>query len=456
MFRRFKFGSTLALVSGGVAMTLSASALAQTVTMGTPAVTRSSYRPGTEALSDATVKLTLTRADCKDDELEYEFAVNVAGWDKKYQLEAWAGPASAKCNEQYSANPSTRTCWELGKLTVSNGTAKIKFTPKQLFGLEANVSTSIIDGCDDEPNSPNRQSFNVTFMVTYSSEVKGTPFNQPIYYDMGAPNVPKDVKAEVAESALRVNWSAVDDESEITYKFYCSTNVDYRPDGCDSALGQGKGGTGGTTGSGGSGGTSGSGGASSTGGSGALGGDTSLGGTTADTTTTGLSVDGASIGGIFPAGDAFQTVGGSGGSGGDTSGSGGSSGATGTETNTAGSSGQTSYSTVPYGEVFPCGSVRGRTNETGFTKTVLKNGQPYAVAVTATDLYGNESERSVPACATPVLVDTFFERYRNAGGEGGGGFCNFRGGRTPTTTAALFLLFLGTMIRLRQNAKRES
>jgi hypothetical protein len=484
MFRRSKFGSALALVFGGVATTLSASAIAQTVTMGNPAVTRNSYREGTESLSDATVKLTLTRADCKNDELEYTFAVNVTGWDKKYQLEAWAGPASAKCNEQYSANPSTRTCWELGKLTVSNGTARIKFTPKELFGLAPEkATTSVISSCDDEPNSPNRQSFNVTFMVTFSSEVKGTPFNQPIYFDMGAPTVPKDVRADIAESALRVEWSAVNDESEITYKFYCSENVDFRPTGCESDLGKSgisAGGAGGGSGTGGgNGGASGSSGSSlgGTGGAGgatAMGGDTAIGGTTSDamTTTTAVATDSPVVSGIFSNWGVFQTVGGATGSGGtsaatsDTSvvaGAGGTTsaetgagGTTSTETGTGGSSGQDTGTPLPYSKSFFCGSVRGRTNETGFTKTILDNGQPYAVAVTATDLYGNESEKSVPSCATPALVDTFYERYRDAGGNGGGGFCNFRGGRTSTETAALFLLFLGTMIRLRHNAKREA
>jgi hypothetical protein len=53
----------------------------------------------------------------------------------------------------------------------------------------------------------------------------------------------------------------------------------------------------------------------------------------------------------------------------------------------------------------------------------LQNGVSYDLSVRATDTYGNTSPISAPFAATPVQIDDFYNRYRNAGGraEGGGG-----------------------------------
>ena len=48
----------------------------------------------------------------------------------------------------------------------------------------------------------------------------------------------------------------------------------------------------------------------------------------------------------------------------------------------------------------------------------------YTIAVAAIDSVGNQGQLSEPTCATPMEVDDFFELYRDAGGEAGGGFCS--------------------------------
>lgn len=53
----------------------------------------------------------------------------------------------------------------------------------------------------------------------------------------------------------------------------------------------------------------------------------------------------------------------------------------------------------------------------------LQNNVSYAVAVAALDNYGNPGTLSTVACATPVLVDDFWQLYREKGGRAGGGFC---------------------------------
>ncbi|WP_437817453.1 hypothetical protein [Sorangium sp. So ce1078] len=71
-----------------------------------------------------------------------------------------------------------------------------------------------------------------------------------------------------------------------------------------------------------------------------------------------------------------------------------------------------------------CGKV-GRANRGEALD--LDNGTSYVVGVAAYDLVGNAGPLSELSCATPVDVDGFFEKYREAGGKAGGGFCSVEG-----------------------------
>jgi hypothetical protein len=51
----------------------------------------------------------------------------------------------------------------------------------------------------------------------------------------------------------------------------------------------------------------------------------------------------------------------------------------------------------------------------------------YSVAVAAIDGVGNAGKLSNVTCQTPSPVDDFFQVYRDAGGQGGGGFCSVPG-----------------------------
>jgi hypothetical protein len=85
---------------------------------------------------------------------------------------------------------------------------------------------------------------------------------------------------------------------------------------------------------------------------------------------------------------------------------------------------------------FKCGEATGRGSRDGQTKKLV-NGTYYAVAVAATDLVRNQGRLSPISCSTPQEVITFFEEYKNAGGQGGGGFCGFSGSNKANS---LFLL----------------
>ena len=95
---------------------------------------------------------------------------------------------------------------------------------------------------------------------------------------------------------------------------------------------------------------------------------------------------------------------------------------------------------------YKCGNAEktsSRGNATGLIDNV-----PYNVAVAATDTYRNTGIISAPACAIPQPVTGFFEAYRNAGGEAGGGFCSFSLRRQPLPL--IVLLGLGTCLVLRR------
>jgi hypothetical protein len=84
-----------------------------------------------------------------------------------------------------------------------------------------------------------------------------------------------------------------------------------------------------------------------------------------------------------------------------------------------------------------CGTVGAQGATGGETKEVLENSVNYAVAVATEDDANNVGVLSKLACATPQDITGFFEAYRAAGGQAGGGFCSFG----PSTRGSLATLF---------------
>jgi hypothetical protein len=77
----------------------------------------------------------------------------------------------------------------------------------------------------------------------------------------------------------------------------------------------------------------------------------------------------------------------------------------------------------------------------GKTDDELQNNMLYAVGVASTDAFGNVGVLSNVACGTPQDVTGFYEAYRAAGGQAGGGFCSFaRPRRADMAFAGLLLL----------------
>ncbi len=81
------------------------------------------------------------------------------------------------------------------------------------------------------------------------------------------------------------------------------------------------------------------------------------------------------------------------------------------------------------------------------------NGQVYAIAVAATDSFGNVGELSSPICQFPETTSDFWRDYRNAGGTSGGG-CTVEGPAVPVGSVSLLLVggvvVLSTLRRARR------
>jgi hypothetical protein len=194
-------------------------------------------------------------------------------------------------------------------------------------------------------------------------------------YDIKAPPPPSNLSANSGDQTLVTTFTAPTGETNLLhYRFYCSVIGDP-----PAATANGTGATGGT------------------------------GGTAGTEATAGADAGGA-------AADAGGTAG----------------------TSTAGSSGTAStpsdpdcQSSIlvpgepPPSDAIDCGSIGAQGATGGETTPVLDNDTKYAVAVATEDNVNNIGNLSSLACNVPRDTTGFYEAYREAGGQAGGGYCTF-------------------------------
>jgi hypothetical protein len=77
----------------------------------------------------------------------------------------------------------------------------------------------------------------------------------------------------------------------------------------------------------------------------------------------------------------------------------------------------------------------------------------YAVAVSAVDELGNPGPLSNIDCEAPEDLEEFFEAYRRAGGQGGGGFCSVDRGASGSLA---WLLAASTLLALLWRRKERA
>jgi hypothetical protein len=105
-----------------------------------------------------------------------------------------------------------------------------------------------------------------------------------------------------------------------------------------------------------------------------------------------------------------------------------------------------------------CGESVGATGTTAQANGVggkpLENGKSYAVAVAGTDQFGNVGVLSSVLCEVPEETTDFWEGYRSAGGQAGGGYCAATAVGLPAgSLAALGLACAVALSSLRRRMK---
>lgn len=111
------------------------------------------------------------------------------------------------------------------------------------------------------------------------------------------------------------------------------------------------------------------------------------------------------------------------------------------------SDGSKIFPTAEFNSKYECGSIAGNTGTTVVASSIgsapLTNGTTYAVAVAATDKFGNVGELSDVICETPEVTTDFWGEYKSAGGQAGGG-CSTSGSEVPIGGISALVVIVAT------------
>lgn len=325
------------------------------------------------------------RKDCLDDATA-TFSLAIRGAPTNALFQVWAGTG---CDQYANRSPTavSRTCTLLtGDLAPLDQRVEVHL--RDMVASPGSTVSQSVEQCDAS-STAGLQTRTLYFVVsdpnTNNSLVTGTT-SWAFSYDVKAPPPPTGVTAASGDETLVTTFTAPSGETNLLhYKFYCS------PIGDPPATAAGTGGTAGT--------------------------DT--GGTTS--TDTGGADSGAA--GVDTGGTTTQA---------------GTAGTTSVDTNC------TSAILIP-GEPPPegameCGEIGAQGATGGETSPVLTNDMEYVVAIATEDNVNNVGALSQLACNIPKDTTGFYEAYREAGGEAGGGFCTFAPAHKGSTLWGLTLL----------------
>jgi hypothetical protein len=381
-------------------------AAAQTVTLnsggllrlnadGTTAPTRS----GSSNVPDKVI----TYDDCALDR-QYELGLATTGASTSIRLQAWAG--ATDCSNVNNRTASTQQCWKVVEgdipIDLKNNGAKPRIRVRDILANvkskgEAYVGPTSADVC----GSTVKQNLSVYIFWRQADAAVGTPVNQDFVVQVQGPNAPTGLKIGVGDELLVAEWtppSGVTDTQ--SYRVYCDdgTTATTEPDAGNTQDAAAQ--------------------------------DAAMQDATtvedASTPDTDASVDAASAVGSSDASTPTALP-------------------SGCPTNVRLTPGKT-----PSTKFRLCAS--GTSASTSKTDLLgLINGAPYAVAVAAVDSVGNPGVLSEIACGTPTPVDTFFDAYRNAGGEAGG--CSSASASPSIAVSLLGLLGIASLAKQRRSRR---
>jgi hypothetical protein len=348
--------------------------------------------------SDAQFPFWISRQDCVDD-AKLIFRPKVTGITnaQRTPLQVWVG-SNVDCTDVNQRTGTNARCSLVAEVRVPNNTTAepIEVSSRDVARAAATSLGTDVQGRGRLIDCDAQLEENLTFylmVVDGGGNVQGTVAKwEDTQIDLVGPPPPDEIEAGIGESKLILEWEVAEsDERQDTdsWEFYC----DFATNPEETMQGEGGAisvGVGGTTGVAGAAGAAGSGVGIGQGGAGSISDDP----TCAPTTM---------VPGKVPE------------------------------------------------KAMRCGSAQGLATRNGRAKP-LENFQRYAVGISAVDKVGNRGVLSRVACQTPEPVTTFFEAYRAAGGEGGGGFCNF--GAAPASGLLSTALAASAAWLIRRRRKR--
>jgi hypothetical protein len=342
------------------------------------------------------------RKDCLDDATA-TFSLAIRGFPTNASFQVWAGTG---CDNYANRSPTavSKTCTALTDV-LQPVDRSVDVHLRDMVAAPGSQATNAVEQCDAS-STAGLQSRTLYFVVsdpnTNNSLNTGTGSTWAFTYDVKAPPPPTGVTASSGDETLVTKFTAPSGETNLLhYKFYCS------PIG-DPPAGTGTGGTAGSSGT------------------------ADTGGTAGTDTAGAASADASGTGGT---------------AGTDTAGTSGTTSTAGT-TGTAGTASVDSncHSAIlipgeppPEGAI-ECGEIGAQGATGGETSPVLTNDMEYVVAIATEDNVNNVGVLSQLACNIPKDTTGFYEAYREAGGEAGGGFCTFAPAHKGATLWGLTLL----------------
>lgn len=351
--------------------------------------------------------------DCVDD-ARIRFPLQLANFVGGGTLEAWAGLSGESCSSNTSRTSANRVCWNLLTgipLTLNqNVEIPVRTIMSGVKGATSPNASASICGTVDLTTV----SVNFLYFAPGQTNEASTTKTVSVQIDTIGPAAPTGLRALPGNTRLVMNWDNISGEGGVSVltsvQVFCDENhTGEIPDvsECKDLIAERR--------------------ANPLTASDA--GTTKDAGTSADAgadvdsgTTAAILEDGGCIDELDDAGNTIVTCdsGAAVSVDGSTAGSGGAC----ESTNLAPSTGSFAPTTA-YKKCFSCGTVTGNTG-TSVTASSLRgkpltNNTVYAIAVAATDAFDNVGPLSAIQCEYPEVTNDFWQDYKNAGGNAGGG-----------------------------------
>lgn len=336
------------------------------------------------------------RQDCLDDATA-TFSLAIRGFPTNAMFQVWAGTG---CDNYSNRSPTavSKTCTALTDV-LQPADRSIEVHLRDMVAAPGSEASNAIEQCDAS-STAGLQTRTLYFVVSdpnnNNSLNTGTGSTWAFTYDVKAPPPPTGVTASSGDETLVTKFTAPSGETNLLhYKFYCS------PIGDPPAVAVNAAGSSSTAGTGG----------------------TDTGGTAGTDAAGGAGTETAGTGGT---------------AGTETSGTAGTAGTATVDTNC--------HSAIlipgepPPADAIECGEIGAQGATGGETSPVLTNDMEYVVAIATEDNVNNVGVLSQLACNIPKDTTGFYEAYREAGGEAGGGFCTFAPAHRGATLWGLTLL----------------